>query len=310
MSKKARRKNPSKLAARWKRTRQVLSESLVNFLNEDSLMVSASIAYHSLLCIFPFLLLLIGLSGIYIKQLELAGRLAVVLDRALPMKPDFILQNLQSISRSYGPISVISILLLLWSSSGIFLPLEKALNRAWDIETERSWWRKRVLALEMAVILGFLILISSALVGVNVYIHNWLRMRVFHLPGALIELSYHLLIVAITFGMTFVMFVLMFERLPNAPLRFRQVLPGALVTAVFWEAARSLFTLLLPRFNYRHVYGPIALFVALMTWAYISSAVVLFGAQVSRLLYGTLEANSDSEELPLPPASQSRGSSR
>ena len=296
MSKKARRKKPSKLARRWQRTRQVLGDSLVNFLNEDSLMISASIAYHSLLCIFPFLLLLIGLSGLYIKQLELAGRLAVVLDRALPMKPDFILQNLQSISRSYGPISILSILLLLWSSSGIFMPLEKALNRAWDIEAERSWWRKRVLALEMAVILGFLILISSGLVGVNVYIHNWMRQRVLHLPAALIELSYHLLIVAITFGMTFVMFVLLFERLPNARLRFRQVLPSALVTAVFWEAARSLFTLLLPRFNYRHVYGPIALFVALMTWAYVSSAVALFGAQVSRSLYGTLEVNSDSED--------------
>jgi membrane protein len=296
MSKKTRRKKPSKLARRWKRTRQVLSESLVNFLNEDSLMVSGSIAYHSLLCIFPFLLLLIGISGVYIENLELTGRLAVVLDRALPMKPDFILQNLQSISRSYGPISVISISLLLWSSSGIFMPLEKALNRAWEIETERSWWRKRVLALEMAVILGFLVLISSGLVGVNVYVHNWLRQRVLHLPGPLIELSYHLLIVAITFGMTFVMFVLLFERLPNARLRFRQVLPSALLTAVFWEAARSLFTLLLPRFNYRHVYGPIALFVALMTWAYISSAVVLFGAQVSRSLYGTLEANSDAEE--------------
>jgi len=296
MSKKARRKKPSRLARRWQRTRQVLGDSLVNFLNEDSLMISASIAYHSLLCIFPFLLLLIGLSGLYIKQLELAGRLAVVLDRALPMKPDFILQNLQSISRSYGPISILSILLLLWSSSGIFMPLEKALNRAWDIEAERSWWRKRVLALEMAVILGFLILISSGLVGVNVYIHNWMRQRVLHLPAALIELSYHLLIVAITFGMTFVMFVLLFERLPNARLRFRQVLPSALVTAVFWEAARSLFTLLLPRFNYRHVYGPIALFVALMTWAYVSSAVVLFGAQVSRSLYGTLEVNSDSED--------------
>ena len=148
----------------------------------------------------------------------------------------------------------------------------------------------------MAVILGFLVLISSALVGVNVYVHNWLRQRVLHLPAALIELSYHLLIVAITFGMTFVMFVLLFERLPNARLRFRQVLPSALLTAVFWEAARSLFTLLLPRFNYRHVYGPIALFVALMTWAYVSSAVVLFGAQVSRSLYGTLEANSDAED--------------
>ncbi len=310
MPKNVRRKNPSKLAQRWKRTRQVLGDSLVNFLNEDSLMVSASIAYHSLLCIFPFLLLLIGLSGLYIERLELAGRLAIVLDRSLPMKPDFILQNLESISRSYGPISVISLFLLLWSSSGIFLPLEKALNRAWDIEAERTWWRRRALAVEMAIILGFLILISSALVGLNVFVHNWMRQWVHGLPTPLIELSYHALIVAITFSMTLVMFILLFERLPNARLRFRQVLPSALVTAVFWEAARSLFTLLLPRFNYRHVYGPIALFVALMTWAYISSAVVLFGAQVSRSLYGSLEAVADGEEESLSPTNQSRDKSR
>lgn len=310
MPKNVRRRNPSKLARRWKRTRQVLGESLVNFLNEDSLMVSASIAYHSLLCIFPFLLLLIGLSGLYIERLELAGRLAIILDRSLPMKPDFIMQNLESISRSYGSISVISLFLLLWSSSGIFLPLEKALNRAWDIEVERSWWRRRALALEMAIILGFLILISSASVGLNVFVHNWMRQWVRGLPTALIELSYHALIVAITFGMTFVMFVLLFERLPNVRLRFRQVLPSALLTAVFWEAARSLFTLLLPRFNYRHVYGPIALFVALMTWAYISSAVVLFGAQVSRSLYGSLEAVVDAEEESPSAVNQSRGKSR
>jgi YihY family inner membrane protein len=310
MPKKVAPKNPSKAARRWQRIRQVLGDSLLNFLNEDSLMVSASIAYHSLLCIFPFLLLLIGLGGFYIKHFELAGRLAIVLERSLPMKPDFIMQNLESISRSYGPISIISLLLLLWSSSGIFLPLEKALNRAWNVEAERSWWQRRILALEMAVILGFLILISSGLVGVNVYVHNWMRQRAHNLPTALIEPSYHALIVAITFGMSFVMFVLLFERLPNIRLRFRQVLPSALLTAVFWEAARSLFTLMLPRFNYRHVYGPIALFVALMTWAYISSAVVLFGAQVSRSLYGSLEADGNAESKSPSPVGHPSGDSR
>ncbi len=295
MSNKASPRKPGKWVRRWRPVRQVLGESLVNFFNEDSLMISGSIAYHSLLCLFPFLLLLIGLSGLYIRQFELAERLAIILDRYLPMKPDFIMQTLAGITRSYGSISLISLLLLLWSSSGIFLPLEKALNRAWDVETERSWWRRRLLALEMAVIIGFLILVSSALVGVNVYVHNWMRQRVFNLPTALIELSYHTLIVAITFGMSLAMFVLLFGRLPNRPLRSREVLPSALVTAIFWEAARSLFTLLLPRFNYRHVYGSIAAVVALMTWAYVSSAVVLFGAQVSRALYNTLEANSDAE---------------
>jgi uncharacterized BrkB/YihY/UPF0761 family membrane protein len=83
------------------------------------------------------------------------------------------------------------------------------------------------------------------------------------------------------------MFLVIFERLPNRPMSFRQAFPGALLTALFWQAARGLFTLLLPFFNYRQVYGSIGVVVALLTWIYISSAVMLFGAQVSRSLYRT-----------------------
>jgi membrane protein len=285
----ANKKLPGK-RRRWRRVRQVLEESLVGFFNEDSLMVSGSIAYHSLLSIFPFLLLLTGLGGLYIRHFELAGRLAIVLDRYLPMKPDFIMQNLESISRSYGRIGLISVLILLWSSAGVFMPLEKALNRAWEVQAERSWWGKHLLALEMALVIGFLLMTSTALVGVNVYIHNWLRNWQFPLPAPLIGLAYHTGLIATTFTVTLMMFVVLFARLPNRPMQLRQVFPSALVTAILWEGARSLFTLLLPRFNYRHVYGSIGVVVALMTWAYISSALVLFGAQVSSTLYGTLES--------------------
>lgn len=162
-------------ASRWRRARQVLGDSLANFFREDSLGVSAGIAYHSLLCIFPFLLLLVSLSGFYIQHHELAGRLAIVLGRYLPMPPDFIMQNLTGISRAYGRVGLLSLLLLLWSSSGVFLPLEKALNRAWEVEKQRSWWGRHLLAVEMALAIGFLILLSSTVVGVNVYVHAWLR---------------------------------------------------------------------------------------------------------------------------------------
>src|SRR5208337_452093 len=86
---------------RWMKARHVLRQALLNFLEEDALMVSASIAYHSLLAIFPLLLLLLGISGIYIRHFELVGRLAMVLQRYLPVRADFIMQNLVGISRAY-----------------------------------------------------------------------------------------------------------------------------------------------------------------------------------------------------------------
>ena len=281
----------------------MLRQALVKFLDEDSLMVSASIAYHSLLAIFPLLLLLLGLSGLYIRRFELAGNLAVVLQRYLPIRTDIIMQNLVGISRAYGRIGLLSFLLLLWSSSGVFVPLEKALNRAWEVAAGRAWWKSRLLALEMACIVGCLMLISAAFVAVEISIRRRLDSMLGPSLHSLVIFLYHLLTALSSFALVLLTFVVIFERLPNRPMNLRHALPGALLTALLWETARWLFTLLLPFFNYRQVYGSIGVMVSFMTWAYISSAVILFGARVSRTLYGSLKVSetAGSRPTPIPP---------
>jgi len=286
---------------RWTKTRLVLREAFLNFLKEDSLMVAGSIAYHSLLAIFPLLLLLLGISGLYIHHYELVGGLSIVLQRYLPVRIDFIMQNLVGISRAYGRIGLLSFVLLLWSSSGVFVPLEKALNRAWEVAQGRPWWRSRLLALEMAAIVGSILLISTLLVGSEFLFRRWLS----HVLGPSLKFLavfiFHLLTATSSFVIALLAFIVMFERLPNRYMGFRHAFPGALLTAVLWEVARWIVTILLPHFNYRQVYGSIGVVVALMTWAYISSAVILFGAQVSRTLYGTLKAPAPAgKSLPTP----------
>jgi YihY family inner membrane protein len=286
------------LPGRCWQVREVLRDSLVNFFRENSLTVSASIAYYSLLALFPLLFLLLAVSGLFIRRYELSGRLALVLGHYLPVKADFIMRNLVGISRAYGRVSILSFLLLLWSSSGVFLPIERALNRAWEVEKRRSWWRRRLLALEMAGVFGFLTMFSTLLVGTRRYTHAWLRTWVASSVLPLVEFSYRALFVAATFGITLCMFLVLFERLPNRPMSYRQAFPGALLTALLWAAVRSLFAHLLPFLNYRQLYGSIGVVVALMTWVYISSAIMLFGAQVSRSLYRTWKVQPPTLDAP------------
>jgi membrane protein len=277
----------------WRNTSRVLKQSCTEFYDEDYLTVSASIAYYFLLSLFPLLLLVLGLSGIYIRQHNLAGRLAVVLQRVLPMNPDFILENLQGISQAYGRVGLASFLLLLWSSAGVFLPIEKSLNRAWGVGKERSWIRRRLLALEMTLLTGLLIVATTALVGLRRYVRYWL-------PGAtafFTGLTYRGVLGLASLVLTLGMFMILFKTLPNRPMRLREIFPSALLTALLWQLARSVFTLLLPRFNYRHVYGSIGVFVALMTWAYASSALMLFGARVSAALYRTVQREVAAEAV-------------
>jgi len=280
---KAQRKN--RLRGRWRQVREALRDALVRFARENSLTISASIAYYSLLALFPLLLLLLGVSGIFIRRFELSGRLALVLAHYLPVRTDFIMRELVGISQAYGRTGLLSFLLLLWASSGVFLPLERALNRAWEVEKQRPWWRRRLLALEMAGIFGCLTLLSTLLVGTRRYTHAWLITWVARPALPFVEFLYRGIFLAATFGITLCMFLVIFERLPNRPMSLRQVFPGALLTALLWEAVRSLFTHLLPFLNYRQVYGSIGVVVALVTWVYISSAIMLFGAQVSSSLY-------------------------
>jgi membrane protein len=295
------------LSWRWGQIRDVLREAVAKFFSENSFAVSASIAYYSLLALFPMLLLLLGVSGVFIRRYELSGRLALVLEHYLPIRRDFIMTNLVSISRAYGRVGILSFLLLLWASSGVFLPIERALNQAWEVEGRRPWWRRRLLALEMAGFFGIVALFSTFLVGIRQYADAWLKSWVASPLLPLAQLVYRGFFVAATFATTLLMFLVIFDRLPNRRMNFRQAFPGALLTALMWQAVRGLFFRLLPLFNYRQVYGSIGVVVALMTWVYISSAVMLFGAQVSRSLYRTWRAREPSMGAPATiPATASR----
>ncbi|HUY14680.1 MAG TPA: YihY/virulence factor BrkB family protein [Terriglobia bacterium] len=279
----------------------VLREAFIAFYNEESIELSASIAFYSVLSIFPFLLLLLGLSGFYIQHHQLAGRLAPILSDVLPMKPDFILQNIVGISRAFGRVGLISFLLLLWASSGVFVPIEKALNRAWGIEGGRSWIGRRLVALGMALLFGVLILATCGLIGLSLYIRAWMSHVEPHFTIYAAGLLYRGLLSLASFLVTLGIFVLLFVLLPNHSLRLRQIFPGAALTAVLWQVARGMFTVILLHLNYRHVYGSIGAMVAFMTWAYISSMVLLFGAQVSGTLYRSMHpGTTGSGPAPLP----------
>jgi membrane protein len=286
-------KELSRGARLWRNTGRVLKESCIEFYENDYLTTSASIAYYFLLSIFPLLLLVLGLSGIYIRQHNLAGRLAVVLQPVLPMNPDFILENLQGISQAYGRVGFASFLLLLWSSAGVFLPVEKSLNRAWGVAKERSWIRRRLLALEMTLLTGLLIVATTALVGLRRYVRYWLPGATAFFTGITYRGVSGLASLVLTLGM----FMILFKTLPNRPMRLREIFPSAFLTAGLWQLARSVFTLFLPHFNYRHVYGSIGVVVALMTWAYAASALMLFGARVSAALYRTVQREVAAEAV-------------
>ena len=201
------------------------------------------------------------------------------------------------------PASVLPTCLYLTAPSHLFNSTGTGNACSWGVQTERNWIRRRLLALEMALIFAFLILVSSAFVGLNLTLgksRDWLPDWLLYESWPLIVLGSRVLLSLASFGMTLAGFLVLFERLPNRPMRLRQVFPSAFLTAILWQGARAAFTFLLSRFNYRHVYGSIGAMVSFMTWAYFSSAVMLYGTRISYSLYRTVEGPIPPTEAPPP----------
>ena len=287
---------------RWHALSRVLEESFRRFYTEDSPYLAASIAFYALLSIFPLSLICLSLFGLFIRRYELSEGLALVLARYLPMQPDFISGNLISISSSFGKVTLLSALLLLWAASGVFMPIQKALDRAWEIKVPRPWWRGQLVAAEMVLLVSILALISISLTGFNIFLQPLLRRLGWAQMPAPVDFVLHGGVLLASFVVTVLLFLLIYHRLPNRSLRIREVLPSALFAALFWEAARAAFTLLLPFFNYKRLYGSIGMVAMLMSWIYISSLIMLLGAQISAVLYRTVFAPEPANPLPEPEA--------
>ena len=298
---KTKDQHPSR-KGRWHALSRVLGESFRRFYNEDSPNLAASIAFYALLSIFPLSLICLSFFGLFIKKYELSEGLALVLARYLPMQTDFIFGNLISISSSFGKVTTLSALLLLWAASGVFMPIQKALDRAWEIKVSRPWWRGQLVAAEMVLLVSILALISISLTGVNIFLEPLLRRLGWTQMPAPVDFVLHGSVLLASFGVTVLLFLLIYQRLPNRSLRIREVLPSALFAALFWEAARAAFTLLLPFFNYKRLYGSIGMVAMLMSWIYISSLIMLLGAQISAVLYRTVFVPEQSNPPPGPEA--------
>jgi membrane protein len=255
-------------------------QAFLSFARSDSGNLSAAIAFYSLLSLFPLVLCLVSLSGFFIRQ---TGSEEALIQRAthwLPGGTEIIQENLKSISKNFGRVQLISLLLLWWSASGVFLSMETALNRAWRVPSHRSYWRRHLLALGMSLMCGTLLVLSLGVTAV--------QQRMAHLARAsrgewgspaLFSPLAHSLFLFTPILFSIITFVLIYWIVPNQPVKLREVIGGALVAAILWEIAKHLFAALLPFFNYRHLYGSLGVAVTFMMWGYVSSLILLFGAE-------------------------------
>ena len=234
-------------------------------VSRDIAVLTNAIAFNFLLCLFPLLLVLAAFSHRY-QGSRGGAALLVLLHQLIPFGRVEIAESLRNLTKMARGLEVFALFLIVWGSSGIFMPVEMALNRAWGGKPNRHFMLSRVLAFLMTVAGGLLAFVSVALtITVRSYGKTW--------PTAA---SYGVKTSAVF--LTIALFFLIYRLIPSVPVGNLIALKAALWSGGAWEVAKYAFVSKLGQMNLQAFYGPLAFAVALVLWAYVSSLVLVFGA--------------------------------
>jgi YihY family inner membrane protein len=237
-----------------------------------------SVAANSILSFFPFVVLLMTLIRRVFHSRVMYEVVLQLLRDYLPAGQDFVIRNLNAMVNSRQRVQVVSLIILLVTSSGVFLPLEVALNRIWRFENNRSYLGNQLISLGLAFACGVLALLSIALTAGPVAFMEFL------LRGygtGFVRLVGFLMMKIFAIASSIAIFFLIYWILPNGRVPARAVLPAAIVMGLLSEVLKYAYILALPWLNFQEVYGPFALSVSMMFWAFLSGLLLLAGANLS-----------------------------
>jgi len=238
-----------------------------------------SIAANAYLSFFPFSLLLLTVCR---RWLRWEGAYQVVLQLLqvhLPPGTDAVIRSLGALVQGRPRLQVMSVVMLFFTSTGVFLPLEIALNKVWGIERNRSFLRNQAVSFLLVVGTGLIalcsILLTTAAQSLLTFLFDWVPAR--GLSAAIGRGVLEMFSIPLAVSIYFVIYYF----LPSRRVPLSHVLPAAVVAGVLTEVGKFLYLLTLPLFRFREVYGPFALSVTLLFWAFVGALVVLFGAHLS-----------------------------
>jgi membrane protein len=249
--------------------------------NSDDLTFAGSIAYYSLLSLFPFFLLLLSvIAAVTSSDTDRQEVLGFVL-RYFPRQFDFVTSQLAAMQEARVRLGVVGSILTVWAAMGVFGAITSAVNHAWGVDKQPSYFKHKMISFLMLVMASLLLVAALALVSaVNVVEARWFS-AVVERHGALHTLQGFVVAWASTFAFIFVV-GLVFYFVPNAQVRFRDVWVGAIVTGLAWRGALAGFSWYvrdLSRFD--RIHGSIGAVVAFLLWIYLSAVILLYGVEVT-----------------------------
>src|ERR1017187_2742173 len=236
-----------------------------------------SVAAYSILSVFPLIVLVLTVVRRVFHSKQMYDVVLQLLRDFLPSNQDFVIRNLQFLASVQGRGQVLSLVMLFITSTGIFLPLEVALNSIWGFTKNRSYAMNALVSVGLALACGTLALLSVYLTAQNLRV---LGLAIGDQNFVFRGLGY-VVMKAFAIVTTIAIYFLIYWLLPHGKVPVRAVLPAAIITGLLTEGAKYLYILVLPWLNFQEVYGPFSVSVTLIFWSFCSGLLLLGGAYLS-----------------------------
>ena len=253
-----------------------------------------SVAAQVILSLFPFIVLLLTLSDKVFHSAKMFDVVGEMMSHFLPNNQDFVMRNMRVLAYSHTRTKVFSVIMLLVTTTGVFLPLEVALNSVWGVTKNRSYLHNQLVSIALAFGVGVLAMTSVALTAAQRTVLGWVFFG--HTDNVIFNFVGHTFLQICALGASIGLFFLVYWGLPNRKIPMRAVMPTAIVMGVLWTAAKYIYILALPHLDFRSVYGAFDVSVSLMMWAFLSGLLLLAGAYVSATRHAVREARKDDAE--------------
>jgi membrane protein len=251
--------------------------------------ISSAIAFNFVICIIPFTLILFSILGMYLDSAQRVYDVQVYLGKVLnlpePLKSNItnqVLKRVEELTANSAITSIIGIIALLWTASGLFSTIRDALNKIYKIRLEvfYLWGKFKDIAMVLGVFLFFILSVASS------YFFSIITAKGIDFIGNYVNIGFADGLAALLLGLlfSFLMFFIIYRIVPHGQVSKRVALVSAISSALMFELVKHLFTLYLVSLsNFAAVYGAYAALVSVVFWIYYSSFIFVLGAEIGQL---------------------------
>ncbi|MEN5234040.1 YihY/virulence factor BrkB family protein [Sphingobacterium faecium] len=265
---------------------EVFKNAVLGFVNEDCLKYSASLSYYTIFSIGPILVLMISLAGIFFGEDAIQGKvfseMRGLVGPSAAKQIQEVIMNLKLSGKSNLAL-IVSIITLLIGATTVFGDIQNSINRIWHVRAKpkRGWLKlitDRLLSSSLVVGLGFLLMVTLVVNGIILAFTDRLQLyfpdiTVFFMDAVNFALS---------FGIIFILFGIIFRTLPDVKIEWKTVRTGAFFTAILFVIGRYGIGLYLQSSGTESTYGAAGALVLVLLWVYYTAAILYFGAVYTR----------------------------